>query len=165
MIRALFGVVFALGALGCGTGGPHAMPEGAVVHLPCQPLSVSMAPEAGEGRRAAVAAALETWNQHGFTRFTLEGEGEPIALHIAPGKPMFRGFYDPDTGEVLISHEVEDPFVLQIVVAHELGHAMGLPHVDPKERRSVMNPGNIALAPTADDGAAVRALCSEVTPE
>jgi hypothetical protein len=40
-----------------------------------------------------------------------------------------------------------------ITIAHEVGHAMGLPHVDG--RPSLMNPGNLTLEPQPGDAAAL----------
>jgi hypothetical protein len=47
---------------------------------------------------------------------------------------------------------------LEITVAHELGHAFGLWHVEHEVRTSVMNPGNLTVAPNAGDASDVAVL-------
>jgi hypothetical protein len=158
LLRTFFALAVAVAGLSCGTSGAGTLPDG-VFHTPCGPLTVSLAGEVSAAQRENIISALGAWNSHGFTRLSVEGEGEPIALKFDRSSPVFHGFYDPQTGEVLINQEVEDPWELQVVVAHELGHAMGLAHVARSERPSVMNSGNLTLAPTPEDGASVRALC------
>lgn len=53
---------------------------------------------------------------------------------------------------------------LAVTVAHELGHAFGLVHVDPSVRASVMNPGNLSTPPTAADAAQVTGLWGACPP-
>jgi hypothetical protein len=92
----------------------------------------------------------------------------PVQLGIgaAPGLPIlfergdvyYRGTYWDSLGVISIASDqlaVED---YPLAIAHELGHAFGLLHVDPAERRSVMNVGNLEVAPTGEDAAAVRAM-------
>jgi hypothetical protein len=135
-----------------------APPDG-IIHDACGPLVVTLEAGTSEAQRSGISAALAAWNSLGFTRLSLEGEGEAVALRFEAAAAFFHGFYDPDTGEVLINRDLTDPQELEVVVAHELGHAMGLPHVAPKERSSVMNSGNVTLRPTPDDSAQIEARC------
>lgn len=80
--------------------------------------------------------------------------------------PPFHGLYDDSEGVIYINRGIIDERTLSIVIAHELGHAFGLLHVD--DRESVMNPGNLDTPPNAADQAAIEALwgaCSGSTVE
>jgi hypothetical protein len=156
IFAAAAAVVVALSS--CASEDPMTPPDG-VVHDACSPLTINTPTDASDLQKEGIAQAIAAWNQLGFTQLTLEGAGEPIAVHFEKAAGMFHGFYDPDTGEVLINTEVQKIDEIKVVVAHELGHAMGLPHVRQTERPSVMNPGNLSLAPTAADSASVQALC------
>lgn len=68
----------------------------------------------------------------------------------------FHGLYDDTRGVIYINNDITDPQVLSIVIAHEIGHAFGLPHIT--DRPSVMNPGNIRVLPNEGDTAALEAL-------
>jgi len=134
-------------------------PPDGVIHDACGPLTLVVPDDATDVQREGISRAIAAWDSLGFTQLSLEGPGEPIAVHFEKAGGMFHGFYDPENGEVLINVAIDDPAELQVVLAHELGHAMGLAHVALSERLSVMNPGNITLAPTSEDNARVQALC------
>jgi predicted Zn-dependent protease len=59
---------------------------------------------------------------------------------------------------VLVNRAITDRAELAIVVAHELGHAFGLVHIDVATRASLMNPGNLTTPPTDADQRALEAL-------
>jgi len=102
-----------------------------------------------ETGRQGVDDALALW---GFT----QADGPPLAVTFEQAATAFHGLYDDERGIVIINSAIGDPAVLAIVIAHELGHAFGLEH--RSDRTSVMNSGNLATPPTADDRDAVNAL-------
>jgi len=78
-----------------------------------------------------------------------------IQLVFEDAAEAFHGIYDDEHGVIYINAKITDPKPLAIVIAHELGHAMGLPHI---AAASVMRSGNTTIAPTVDDEARVHAL-------
>lgn len=140
---------------GCGS----AQPSGpAVLHDPCHSLAV-ISPGASADRAAAISDALDSWNTLGLTQLTAEdSSGDRVEVGFEKAAGVFHGFYDPQKGTVAINDELVDRHPLSIVIAHELGHAMGLGHVSPDDRASVMNPGNTTVGPTRADSEAVSAL-------
>ena len=84
--------------------------------------------------------------------------GGRVDIEFRPAGAMFFGFYDPETGRVLINDSLEEKSTMSIVMAHELGHAMGLEHVEISQRASVMNPGNTETLPTRADEDALKTV-------
>ena len=92
---------------------------------------------------------------------------DSIQLRFEPAALAFHGLYDDETSVVYINSDIEALAPLSVVIAHELGHSFGLPHVPSNERRSLMNPGNLITPPTDADQAAVAALwgtCAQGAP-
>lgn len=98
---------------------------------------------------AGITDALALWN-------LTPTAGDAIEVRFEPAAQSFHGLYDDEHGIVYINEAITDPHVLAIVIAHELGHAFGLPHIT--DRASLMNRGNLSLEPNDQDVAAVRAL-------
>jgi hypothetical protein len=137
-------------AAGCDTAGAGEGPT--VVYDPCQMTFVLARSDTTAPQRAAIADALVLWGQAGGPLLAM-GEGDPDAQVLPIGfdaaAPAFFGLYRPDRGDILINSQLGDARARAITVAHELGHAFGLPHVTGHQ--SLMNPGNLQVAPAADD--------------
>lgn len=160
-------VVLAAGVLlgGCGSA-----PDTGIrtVFDACAPLGVAPQAPVTAAERESVARGLALWNAAAGTALTESpGPADPtVPVVFEDGFPAQLGFYDDATGTVYVNHGLDGDPAGAVVVAHELGHAFGLGHVDPAERLSVMNPGNEDVTPTAEDVAALRALwgaCDEGT--
>ena len=131
------------------------------MHDVCAPISLAVH-EPSDAQRAGIEGALALWRDKGISTVrVVEGAAaEAAAIELwfeAAGRP-FHGLYDDETSTVYVNSAIEDPRPLSIVIAHELGHAFGLPHVETGARRSLMNPGNWVTPPTEADRAAVEAL-------
>lgn len=122
---------------------------------PCEPLVLEPAANASLEERQSIEDAAEMWNLYG-TRISLadaeeEEEAETIPIEFEDAAPMFFGVYRDEMGDVVINDNIDGRYKRAIVVAHELGHAFGLEHVEHNERPSVMVPGNADVGPTDSD--------------
>jgi predicted Zn-dependent protease len=112
-----------------------------------------------------MAAAIALWNTTGQARLAAGGDASAasIPIHFQFAASPDHGLYDGQRGVIFINDDLSgDP--LAVTLAHELGHAFGLVHVDPGARSSVMNPGNLSTAPTAADAAQVAGLWGQCPP-
>lgn len=121
-----------------------------VVYDPCEPVVIAPVEALSPTQAQAVHEAISLWRAVGVTALTLDGSAgtQRVPLWFKDAPALFHGVYEPRTGEVGINLKMKDR-MLAITVAHELGHALGLPHIE--ERESVMNPGNGTIAPTPHD--------------
>jgi hypothetical protein len=144
----------------CGSAPENPTP---VVFDACQPLSVMLdVDENGSARAerdAAVEWAVTLWKAQAVTRLSSQRlEGAPaLTVRFQKAALVFRGFYDDTAGVVfindaLLGHE------RAVTLAHEIGHALGLPHVEGNVRPSVMNKGNLDVEPTSEDAGALASL-------
>ena len=122
-------------------------------------------------QRAGIEGAISLWRGHGVeTVRVIDGVAAgsaAIELRFEEAAPPFHGLYDDEAGVVYINRGIQDLTPLSIVIAHELGHAFGLPHIAFSERTSLMNPGNLVTPPNDEDRAAIEALwgrCGEPAP-
>lgn len=138
----------------------------------CQPVVLVLDASATDSQKAGARAAIELWNRGASTRLTVsqaEGDGAAdvspgataLPLHFRKAAALSHGFFDPVVGEVLINQALSAP-ALNVVIAHEVGHAFGLFHVT--DRPSVMKPGNLDVAPTAGDVAELAKLWGTCAP-
>jgi IrrE N-terminal-like domain len=121
----------------------------------CAPLRVD-APEATDAQRASIEAASAAWHAAGVAAPGSTGEAA-VTIVFEPGSPALYGFFDDPTSTIFINDALS-PDDEPIVIAHELGHALGLVHVPVAQRASVMNVGNLTVPPTGADHAALEAI-------
>jgi hypothetical protein len=114
---------------------------------PCAPLSLVSADQ------ASIDAAVAAWQAAGVT---LAPGGDVIPVVFVDGASSSEyGLYDDTTGTIYVNSSVRAAD-RPVVIAHELGHALGLVHLTT--RPSVMNPDNLVTPPLAADAAEVVAL-------
>ncbi len=121
-----------------------------ITHDPC--AGVTLAGGSTAIQQSGIAGAIALWTDSGMTL----GNGAEIPVLFEPASQAFRGVYDDERGIIHINDAIEELDPLSIVIAHELGHAFGLPHVT--DRVSLMNPSNVTQPPTDEDRLAVEAL-------
>jgi hypothetical protein len=123
---------------------------------PCTPIVLVPAADATAAERASIDAAIAAWRDRAGVELTTEPvEGAPRLGVLFRAAPLvFFGIYERDT--VVINRELADGDMRAVVVAHELGHAFGLPHV--ADGASVMAPGNLTVPPGEVDERALAAL-------
>lgn len=150
-------VLLSVPILGACGGSPDTTID--IAHDVCAPLSLAV-PDATAAQLAGIDAALASWRTRGAARVSMnDPELAPaIQLRFDEAARAFHGLYDDETSVVYINDAITDPAALAIVVAHELGHAFGLPHIAAAERRSLMNPGNLVTPPTEGDQRALEVL-------
>lgn len=134
----------------------------------CEPLALIPPADASPSEMSSIARGLEYWNGLANTRLEMASEGSAAAnsipLEFDTAASNFFGLYDDENGRVIVNRALMDADKRAVTVAHELGHAMGLIHVDRDSRASVMNTGNTDVPPNESDARALRALwgdCSD----
>ncbi len=147
----------------CSGGAPDQVID--IVFDVCEPFVVN-APDADAQQRAGIELALDLWRERGVAApTTMPLEGAPVVeVRFADASPAFHGVYEDEVGVIYLNRRLSDPETLAIVMSHELGHAFGLWHVSANDRHSVMNPGNLQIAPTSDDGLALTEMWGPCAP-
>jgi hypothetical protein len=147
-------------AAGC--GGAASDGAAAIRFDPCEPVGLTLEVGVTAGQQAGVQAAISAWDATAGARLLLgdgsSGDGSSVAalpVIFQRAAALSHGFFDPARGEIFINDDLSGD-ALAVVIAHEVGHAMGLVHVTG--RASVMNPSNVDVAPNAGDAADLSAL-------
>lgn len=137
-----------------------------VVYDPCAGLVVS-APAGNAEQLSNLETALSLWTSVlGVQLSAVDVPGwARVEVAFADAPEAMRGVYDDERGLVFVNSRLKNPASMSITIAHELGHAFGMWHVNG--RKSVMNPGNLKTHPTVEDALKVQELwpsCSEAAP-
>lgn len=131
-----------------------------IVFDPCAPVVLLPAGNTTNDELTSIDEGLALWDPVADLHVTRdEGSDAPVlSIQFEDSAPFFHGIYLPETADIVVNRRLGESPERAVTIAHELGHAFGLPHVSPDERPSVMNPGNVTLAPTAADAEALSAL-------
>lgn len=143
-----------LGWVAACAGGPSGDAHLDVVFDVCQPVSV-VAPTADAAQAAAIEQGLALWRPRGVASLNLVTAAPALEIRFAEAAAIFHGVYEDELGVIFLNRTLSGDD-LSITLAHELGHAFGLWHVD--DRVSVMNPGNLSVPPNDADADALTAL-------
>ncbi|MEO8842000.1 MAG: DUF6782 family putative metallopeptidase [Kofleriaceae bacterium] len=150
--------MFVFAASACSVSSPDDTVAFARVFDACAPLAIS-APSATDSQHASLIAATALWAAVGIDGLH-ETAPAAVTIMFERAAPSAFGYYDDTDSTIHIDDALADP-ASSIVIAHELGHAFGLMHVPAATRLSVMNPGNLDVAPTGEDRRTVATLWTD----
>jgi len=129
---------------------------------PCEAVALVPAPGAGADEVASLDRAVEMWQRMGLTGLAraepgaAPRSGRVLEVRFETAAQVFYGVYDDEVGVVFINRRLSDDHARAVTIAHEVGHAFGLPHISGRD--SVMNPKNLVHEPNAEDAAELHAM-------
>lgn len=123
---------------------------------PCAPLVLAAAADSSDAERGSLDDAVGLWRAMLRVELTTADAADAPRLGVAfrEAPLAFLGIYEP--AGIAINRSVTDRQERAIVLAHEVGHAFGLSHVD--DPTSVMHPGNRTVVPGPHDVEALTSL-------
>jgi len=135
---------------------------------PCEPVSLTPAPGAGADELASLDRAIDMWQHMGLTALgraqpDAPRSGRVLEVRFETAARVFYGVYDDESGVVFINRRLSDDQARAVTIAHEVGHAFGLPHISGRD--SVMNQKNLVHEPNAGDADELRALWGDCAPD
>lgn len=129
---------------------------------PCSSLTLVPGGGTTQLEQSSMQGAIDHWSRVLPTRITVGGwpddDSPALPVFFESGDTFYRAVYWDSIGEISISREKLAAADWPLALAHEMGHAFGLLHIDAEERASVMNVGNLEVVPNEQDAAAIRAL-------
>lgn len=122
-----------------------------IVYDPCDRTLVQAAPNTTSVELAAIDEAIALWQEVANVKMSRDriSADQTLDVRFENAALVFRGLYEDEIGDVVVNRRLSDPDERAITVAHEFGHALGLPHVET--RPSIMNSGNLELRPLEGD--------------
>jgi hypothetical protein len=139
---------------GSGCGQPdNATTVDGLTFDPCKPLVVVPDATATDAERQGIAGALALWNSIAGSQLSTADAAPSdgtasVVLHFQAAAAPFHGLYDAKTAQIYLNSDLAGG-AEQITLAHEIGHSFGMVHISG--RASVMNAGNLTVAPNAGD--------------
>lgn len=137
---------------GCLPLGPEDNEVIEIAYDPCAGIGIQAAPDTTRAELVAIDRAIELWSEVASLRISRDPTrlfDQNIPIYFEEASLLFRGVYQDQVGDVVINRLLIDPEEQAITIAHEFGHALGLPHIETRD--SVMNSGNLELLPLTAD--------------
>jgi Zn-dependent peptidase ImmA (M78 family) len=134
--------------------------DGGITFDPCTGVSALASTGATAQQTQGVRDGVALWHKVATLELSADPGSRAVPVGFQSAASEFHGLYEPDRGDVLINEDLTDPHQLAVVIAHELGHAMGLVHVT---YNSVMQAGNLTIEPQPADAQALQALWGTCT--
>lgn len=159
----LASVAFAGVVSGCANNGDDGVID--TTFDACQPLLLDAQDGSGD-EKLSIAAAAQLWNELAGTQLTVDpavGADHVVPVFFDDAGANFHGQYDDKEGVIYVNDALDSDHARAVTIAHEVGHAFGLFHVDAKDHVSVMNDGNLVEEPNDFDAANVAALWGSCT--
>lgn len=121
------------------------------VYDPCEGIDIRTPEDTRPEELVAIDAAIDYWQTVSDIRISRSfwPPDQTLDISFEEAALLFRGVYEDELGDVVVNRRLKNPDDMAITIAHELGHALGLPHIN--SRSSVMNDGNLEFEPLESD--------------